>query len=59
MGDRAPTYAEQEAWRRADHDLFRGIGAELDEAIPVRGTPLGRSAPEVARSRDPNASVRR
>lgn len=34
MGDRAPTYAEQEAWRRADHDLFRSIGEELDEAIP-------------------------
>lgn len=34
MGDLAPTYAEQEAWRRADHDLFPGIGAELDEAIP-------------------------
>jgi hypothetical protein len=34
MVDRAPTYSEQEAWRRADHDQFRRIGQQLNEVLP-------------------------
>lgn len=34
MSGRAITYAEQQEWRRAEHDLFRHIGELLRDVIP-------------------------
>jgi hypothetical protein len=34
MSGRAITYAEEQGWRRAEHDLFRRIGEVLRDVIP-------------------------
>ncbi len=35
MSDRVPSYTEQQAWRREEHDFFRHIGDLLQDVIPT------------------------
>jgi hypothetical protein len=34
MIDRSATYADEQAWRREQHDLFRQVGELLSDVIP-------------------------